>query len=236
MNNLKLLGITYPLSCMATGVSMGGAITMVGLRGTDLRFPLVLTASSAFVFAGIAGQGWRHPFGRHMILGLFLCCLGDVVGSWNFFGGAFAFLAAHVAFIIAIWRQGVQYSVIKSIPIALLITVAGGILLLWLLPHVPDSEKGFVVVYISIISLLVLAAASIRLKKGSALFLIGTLLFYLSDIFVARWRYIHPSPINAWFCYPLYYAACNTLALCIALCSLNNYSNGADEDSYQKVV
>ncbi|OQB99469.1 MAG: YhhN-like protein [Candidatus Hydrogenedentes bacterium ADurb.Bin101] len=45
----------------------------------------------------------------------------------------------------------------------------------------------------------------------------GALIFLISDIFVARWKFVDPSAINAFFCYPLYYISCALIALTISV-------------------
>ena len=51
-------------------------------------------------------------------------------------------------------------------------------------------------------------------RPGSprGIFLPGAARFYVSDLFVARWAFVGGGSVNAYFCYPLYYAACLLLA------------------------
>lgn len=82
-----------------------------------------------------------------------------------------------------------------------------------------------VLVYIVAISLMAMFAAGVREGHGGLLILLGAVAFYVSDIFVARWKFVDTSSVNAYFCHPLYYAACLMLAF-----SVLAYGRGADPD------
>jgi hypothetical protein len=56
---------------------------------------------------------------------------------------------------------------------------------------------------------------AVGVSAGNPFVLAGAILFFVSDIFVARWKFVDTSGINALFCYPMYYTACVLLALSI---------------------
>ena len=69
----------------------------------------------------------------------------------------------------------------------------------------------------TVLFVMVCLSSGIRMPRGRTLLMSGTLIFLVSDIFVARWKFVDSSPINAFFCYPLYYSACSLLALSISI-------------------
>ena len=159
-----------------------------------------------------------------MLIGLVCCWLGDYLGPHDFIYGLYAFLFAHLAFISAYVLLGIAWRRVASASAVML--VLGTAIALWLIPHVPRQDLFPVGIYMTGISVMVAAAAGIRPSSSRWIILTGAVVFYISDIFVARWKYVNPSPINAMFCYPLYYSACLTLAL-----SLLAYASGPQKEN-----
>ena len=192
--------------------SLGCAALMTLGRFTPVPVPfiwLVLGASTGFVLAGAAGGApatWR---GRGLLLGLIGCWGGDVIGSRDFVAGALSFLLAHIAFIAVFAAPGVRPR--RLLAGAAVAAVPGAALLRSFLPGVPPGETLLVAAYVAVISLMVVCAFASR--DAAPVFLAAAVLFYVSDIFVARWRYGDGAAINGTLCYPLYYLACNLFAL-----------------------
>lgn len=180
----------------------------------------VFVASTAFVVMALVSGALRDAYGRLVLLGLVCCWWGDVLGrEAGFVAGALAFLVAHLFFIGGFWRLTVSR--------ALLIrgAVGGGVAsvvaLAWLWPHLEASDFALVLGYLAVITAMVVSAAGISRNPGGAIVLVGAVVFYVSDIFVARWQFVGGGSINGYFCYPLYYSACLTLARSCALVSAN---------------
>ena len=72
-----------------------------------------------------------------------------------------------------------------------------------------------VVAYMAVISLMVALAAGTLGTRGGALIVAGAVLFYASDIFVARERFVKPGFDNTVLGLPLYYGGVTLLALSI---------------------
>lgn len=179
-------------------------------------YPLLLLASIGFLaIAWISGAN-QTPFGRRIGMGLILCFLGDAIGPHHFIVGSVAFLIAHLVFIMAFINHGLnrQHTTIGCL-IAFPISTA---VLVYLWPSVSPEYHMLVIVYTTVITLMVVLSAGTQ-----TWILIGAIIFYLSDIFVARWKFIGGSH-NAYFCYPLYYTACTMLAL-----SIQRMQGGNDE-------
>jgi len=168
-------------------------------------------ASTGFVAMGIAGGRLQTAYARRVLLALMACWLGDVLGAWNFIHGLAAFLSAHLLLLTAFWSQGLSgRRLLRFLAPILVATMA---VIFWLFPHLPPAGYLPVSLYILAITLMLLFAFSAAHAPGGAIALLGAVLFFISDIFVARWRYVNPSILNALFCYPLYYTACILFAL-----------------------
>ncbi len=124
--------------------------------------------------------------------------------------GVGAFLIAHLAFIMAFIQRTLRIRLVGVTAIPVL--ASSGIIAAWLLPHVPSGDWPMIVAYMGVISCMWLMAGGAAHDTVGRLAFIGATVFFVSDIFVARWRYVDSSSINAFICYPLYYTACLILA------------------------
>lgn len=222
---IKLVIKQRPAAVVGALLSFAFMLVMVFSRGTawrDWTYTLVAAASLTFVATAFAGGAHKHGYGMLMAAGLIGCCLGDLLGPYDFVWGALAFLVSHVAFIAAFLVLGIRWkrSAVAVVPVF----VAGIGIGLWLMPHVPRAELWLVMLYMLVISVMLVLAYGVRTKAVYGFLVSGATLFYVSDIFVARWQYVAPGSINAWFCYPMYYSACILLALSVAALTASNES------------
>lgn len=174
-------------------------------------------ASVAFVSLALTEHATATTYGTAIAVGLGLSLLGDVLLLFSdkrvFMGGIFAFLLGHVAFTAAFFIRGVALGPLEAcFVLALLIA---GVVLRWLLPHAGEL-KGAVVLYVLVISVMVPAAVASTVKTGAVLPAIGALAFYVSDLSVARDRFVHEGFVNRAWGLPLYYLAQVLLALSCA--------------------
>ena len=86
----------------------------------------------------------------------------------------------------------------------------------WLRPHLPKKMRFVVPLYLFIILLMVLVALGLPLSRPLVFAMVGALLFAISDIFVARDRFVSPTPKNALAITPLYFGAQALIALSTA--------------------
>ncbi len=165
-----------------------------------------IAASSAFVAAPLLGGGLGMAYGRAVIVALIGCWFGDVLGPRDFILGLAAFLVGHLAFITAFALRGIRWQrcAVSLVPQ----TIATLAILVWLMPHVHAADRFPVIAYILVINGMLATAAGASEGVSGRIALAAAVIFFVSDIFVARWRYVNPSPANAYFCYPLYYTAC----------------------------
>lgn len=181
---------------------------------TGHRRTMLILASSAFVLIAFVGAIARPSrYGWFALAGLTFCWLGDFFGPRDFTLGAVMFLIGHLAFIAAFWSHGADLKrCLYTLGAFLLVSIA---VLYWLFSAVPGNNQLIVFSYMAVITTMVVSAGGTRAGNGRLLILFGAVIFYVSDIFVARWRFVSPGAINAFFCYPLYYTACILLAFSV---------------------
>jgi uncharacterized membrane protein YhhN len=171
----------------------------------------LIAASTGFVLVRIIRGGLHTNAGKALLAGLIACWLGDYLGPVNFIGSVIAFGLGHLLFIGAFVAIGIDRT---RVPIAAVVAILVGVAIgWWLLPQVPAEQRAMIVGYMLVISAMVITAWGLRDHPARCILIAAAVIFYLSDIFVARWRFVSPGPENAWLCYPLYYAACLLFAL-----------------------
>jgi uncharacterized membrane protein YhhN len=173
----------------------------VGAGEYVMTFTLV--ASSSYVLVGLLAGGLRTWYGRLCLAGLVFCWMGDVLGPSSFVTGLYAFLLAHLSFSAAFLTRRMDW---RRVGLAMLpVFLATGTTGLMLWPHVQPSEHVPFILYSTVISTMVVL--SFGISKESRLVLAAAIIFFVSDILVARWRYAE-SQIDGYLCYILYYTSC----------------------------
>ena len=164
-------------------------------------------ASAGFVLVALSEGAVDSAYGRIVLAGLVLGALGDVALMFErwFLAGLVLFAAGHVAYIFAFLATG---------PITLSSAAVGAALGLgsavWLVPRVDSGMRVPVAVYIVVISIMV----SVGLGAEQPTFVrIGAPLFALSDLLVARERFIVSDARNRMWGLPMYYTAQVLIAL-----------------------
>lgn len=197
---------------------------LVGAEYADrrlLRIVAKCAASTAFVIGGaLAYRAAPSSYGLAIVVGLVLGALGDVAllgkSDRSFLLGLVAFLAGHVAYVIAFadttsvgdWlHRGAPGFVIAAILVAR-----------WLWPHA-GRLRGPVVAYIAMVTAMAIgaiaAARTLPFPRGEYAGY-GGLAFYLSDLTVAREKFIARGFGNKLIGLPLYYAGQVLIAASIA--------------------
>ena len=194
-------------------------------RSRGLVVAAKLAASAAFLVVAVHTSGGR-AFAAWMIAGLALGAAGDIFllgrGRQMFLAGLVAFLLGHLAYVAGLaplvgpgqWPAAAGAS-------AVLPVVAGGAALAWLWPRL-GALRVPVIVYIAAIAAMVVGA--IAAYRAGALpdpqrtrLLAGAALFFVSDLAVARDRFVaHGFPNRLWGL-PAYYAGQLLIAWSIAV-------------------
>ncbi len=172
-----------------------------------------MVASSCFLYIAFSTfwyndvPNYLYPTMVGIIAGLVFSWLGDLLllsrAPAIFLLGLISFFLAHVCYIVAFILVHVDWLLTLS---ALVVSAVPGIAVaLWLHTNL-GSMKFPVYAYMVVISCMVSFAIGAWANSGLGNFPIGALLFYLSDIFVARDRFRKSDKWNFLIGGPLYYA------------------------------
>ena len=198
--------------CSTAGVALPSAIALAtvcaALAGhlwaeatghPRARAALKVIASCAFVALGALSAHDR--FGALVLVGLCLSAVGDALllsaAQRAFLAGVGAFLLAHLAYAAAFAPR----SRISPGFAAVLVAVAVAVMA-WLWRRL-GAMRVPVLVYTAVISSMLL----LGLGTANPLVPWGALLFYASDLTVARDRFVRPGLANRLVGLPMYYAA-----------------------------
>ena len=205
------------LSMLPGALTLLVGVFVAALLLSDLRdarrsaFVCKVAASLGFVLLALSlsilGRG---AFGGFVFAGLVLAFGGDVAlaipGGRAFLVGLGLFLAGHLAYIAAfaaVVPPGEWLSTASAVPV-----VATLIAYFALSPKL-GTMRVAVIAYMAAITVMVVAAMAVRRAgyvHGDAL-LGGALLFYVSDLSVARDRFVARAFVNRAWGLPAYYAA-----------------------------
>lgn len=221
---------------LTIGCAIACAVLVIAeWRGlATVRIAAKLAASAAFVAVGVralalagpgAGDAGRAAFGQAIVAGLVLGAIGDacLLGAakrW-FLAGLVAFLFGHLAYVAGITmiepagRWGGDAGWLAAVPIGV-----GGVALALLWPRL-GALRPAVIAYVATIVAMVVAA--IAAARGAALpepnrwrLVVGAGVFFVSDLAVARDRFVAHRFANKLWGLPAYYAGQLLLAWSIA--------------------
>lgn len=191
-------------------------LPLAGLLVAEVKgassFKLVLKplASLVFVVAGALLLPLPARPAVLLLIGLVLSFVGDVLlipkgKQLTFLLGLGSFLCAHVAYALAFVLRGVDSQ--GTLAAAAVLVVAGVPIARWLFAHVKGAMKPPVAGYVIAITAMVTLALGAVANGARITLAIGAALFYLSDLCVARERFVVRSLWNGVVGLPLYYLA-----------------------------
>lgn len=178
-------------------------------RSVPARMVLKPIASVAFLATAWVNGAFATDYGRTVFGALMCCAVGDVLlmflSNATFLGGLGSFLIGHLVLAYAFMKFGMMT---QTLAIAFgVLGLIGARVLLWLMPHVERSMKLPVLFYAAAISVMVATAVAAFAKGAHWLVPLGALLFYVSDLFVAREKFVRPQLLNSLIGLPIYYAS-----------------------------
>ncbi|OFW52921.1 MAG: hypothetical protein A2V75_09905 [Actinobacteria bacterium RBG_16_70_17] len=207
-------------------------VLLVGERGAaPWRGWVKGAASAAFIGTALAAGATDSAYGAWVLAALCLGWVGDVSlvsgrRAWFLIGLA-AFLLSHLAYIGAF--AAVRPNAVVAVIVAAGLLVPAALVARWLWPHLGADMRGPVLAYIGVITAMVAAAAgavagegpaapsevAVLLTQGEPLpgwvwdtaVMSAAAAFYLSDLSVARDRFVAPGFVNRIWGLPLYYGA-----------------------------
>ena len=130
-------------------------------------------------------------------------------------GGLVAFLLAHVAYCAAFWHLGVDLTWVAGGAGAVAIMAVP--ILRWLVPHLEGLMKTAVLAYVTVISVMVALSVGTLGAGHPWILILGAFIFFLSDLAVARERFVTRGFVNQGVGLPLYFGAQILLALTAGL-------------------
>jgi uncharacterized membrane protein YhhN len=181
------------------------------------------SVSALFVLTALNQPHPLPAYYHTVLLGLVFGLVGDVClalpGNRAFRVGLFAFLAGHIFYVWAF--AGLARPEDWASPMLLMLLVASGGAFWWLRPHVGRMMVP-VIVYLIVITLMLAAAWTVFRNPdlnpaGRWVILAGALYFYVSDLFVARQRFVTEQYLNRLIGLPLYYVGQFLIAFSVGL-------------------
>lgn len=185
-------------------------LLVADLRGwPGLRAVAKLSASTAFVWVAWSLGALGSDYGQRVLLALMLGWLGDALllsrRSVAFMAGLVAFLLSHLMYAAAFATSPLSLSAMAWG--AGLAVLAGVVILRWLMPHTPADFKLPVLAYVVVILAMCITAAGFYGATGQLVVLAGAVLFAISDLSVARDRFVQRAFSNHLWGWPTYFGA-----------------------------
>ena len=177
-------------------------------RSDSLRRIAKPVASLCFIATAIAAGALDSSYGIWVLVALLLSAVGDVAllgsGTPAFLGGLVSFLLGHVAYTVAFAVRGLD-AAWAAVGVAALV-IPFVVVMRWLIPHAGEM-RGPVAAYAVVITVMVAGAVGTMGTNADGRILAAAIGFYISDLAVARDRFVVPGPVNRLWGLPLYYGA-----------------------------
>lgn len=200
---------------MACAVAVGGLLVCERRGFGPGIWVAKLGASTLFLAAALRWGALDTRYGQLVLAALALCWLGDALliprdDPRLFRAGIGSFLVGHLAYAAAF----LDHSTVTTALVLGGIAVGLGAWRIhaWLRPHLPADFVLPVTAYLGVISAMLVAALGNAAARGEIAVAMGALLFAVSDVSVARDRFVAPGFVNVAWGLPLYYAAQLVLA------------------------
>ena len=205
--------------CLIFYAALVGALTIAEFKEAPVaQRGLKPAAALGFVLIALMVGALDTAYGQIILLGLIACAAGDVLllsrTSENLFmAGMAAFALGHIAYMtafISVQMGGLTGGRIVTVMLVILVGIG---IFSWLRPHISHTMRIAVPIYVLIILAMVIFALGLPLLRPFVFAMLGALFFAVSDIFVARDRFVSPTPLNALAITPLYFGAQALIAL-----------------------
>ena len=198
------------------------ALLIAELR-QDRRAQYLFKPLAAFGFVILALQfgALETVYGKYILAGLIACAVGDVLllsrkSRKLFMAGMAAFAIGHLGYVFAFLEHGLMFGTIKNEkPIDLYVSITliiSGLCAFYFYCKANKNMRLPIVGYAVIIGIMVSASFLTKID-----IIIAAIMFAVSDMFVARDRFIKPSPKNALLITPLYFGAQALFALSLSI-------------------
>ena len=172
-------------------------------------------AAVGFILTAIECGALESSYGLTILAGLVLCLGGDVLlipdSNSIFLMGIGSFLLGHLAFAAAFAAAGINgaTTLVTSLPMG----IVALLVLRWLWPHLSGLMQKAVPAYIFAISSMVVLSVGCAVQHNAPWIAVGAIGFMLSDLAVARERFVSSGFINKVWGTPLYFGAQVVIAM-----------------------
>lgn len=196
-----------------------GALVLCEYRGWKIsKAILKIVASTAFLALALQLNATASTYGQLILLALVLSWVGDVFllsqKSRLFLLGLTSFLLAHVVFAMAFASRPIDGTALVAGLVFM--SCIGAAVLAWLWNHLKAFYRAAVTAYVTAIVAMCAFAIATSAASGVWLLAAAAVTFAVSDIAVARERFVAPGANNKLWGLPLYYVAQILLALSVA--------------------
>lgn len=179
-----------------------------------------LLAASSYIGAALSLGALGTEYGQVVLAAMAFCWVGDLllVSKSNkllFLAGLVSFLLGHLVYIAAFTVRGISLPALA--PAAVVMAVFAWRVLAWLNPVLDSNMRRPVFLYVIAISAMMAMAIGTFSAHGGLVVLLGGLLFVISDLFVARNRFVAPGFVNRAWGLPIYFSAQLLFAASVAV-------------------
>jgi uncharacterized membrane protein YhhN len=191
-----------------TVVSVAVMLLAMAVNRNAVSGVVKMVASTGFMALAVAGGALDSWYGILVLISLGFSWWGDLFLIFTqktlFLLGLIVFFLSHIGYCAAFLVHGVDVTFAVVFGLALIVPFL--VLLHWLKPNLKDMAIP-VYAYMVVISIMVaLAFGAMGEVPEHRLMPIAAVLFYVSDVFVARDRFVKPGKDNRYMGLPLYYA------------------------------
>jgi uncharacterized membrane protein YhhN len=179
--------------------------------------------SSLFILAILVQPHAITYYYQFLLAGLLLCLVGDICLAFHqekmFLLGLISFLLGHIFYIFGFFH--VAHPGVWTWGGSIIVFCISTRIYFWLKPNLGAMKKP-VLIYCIVITVMLSGAWSVLNNSqltlsGRLMVFIGALLFYLSDVFVARDRFLKKDFFNRLVGLPLYYTGQFILAFSVGV-------------------
>ncbi len=205
-------------SFVFTAVCVAVMLGALGAGKLKLMAVAKMLASCGFLAMAVAGGALQYSFGWAVLTGLFFSWWGDLfLLSYKdkiFLAGLVVFFLAHVAYVAAFAVHGVNW---PTVAVGAMIMVVPFALVAWWLRGRLGEMRVPVYAYMVVISMMVAFSLGAWEAGGTFWMPVAAVLFYVSDLFVAREKFAVPGVVNRYIGLPLYYGGQVVFAYTVAV-------------------
>lgn len=175
-------------------------------------------AAFGFLVLAVQAGALDSPYGQRIFAALTACALGDILLLFRtsqklFIAGMAAFAVGHSLYAFAFWQGGVSGAGLMSGAAMAVVLLSVFIVTLW--RHISENMRGAVAAYMVIIAAMIITGFGYGFEKSLWAVVVGASVFALSDICVAKDRFVGAAPWHPFIITPLYFGAQALFALSV---------------------